>query len=109
MIGPLLRTCKSHYEILAPQGGGAGPSRSRDTRPDCKVAIKVLPAALLQIFQDLHRMNRHASMVRKQLIECLTRLDAELSDSSQQTGKLPKGRGSERTSKKRGPGDGDGA
>jgi hypothetical protein len=37
----------------------------------------------LQLFQDLHRLNRFTAAVRKQLIECLTRLDAELSDSSQ--------------------------
>jgi hypothetical protein len=34
-------------------------------------------------------------VMRKQLIECLTRLDAELSDSPPQTAKLLKGRGSE--------------
>jgi len=59
----------------------------------------------LQLFQDLHRMNRFAPAVRKQLIECLTRLDAKLSDPSQQTHDRRKGRGSERPLKKRGPGD----
>ncbi|MBM3804616.1 MAG: prephenate dehydrogenase [Acidimicrobiia bacterium] len=34
----------------------------------------------LQLFQDLHRLNRYAPAVRKQLIACLTRLDAELGD-----------------------------
>ena len=58
-----------------------------------------------QLFQDLHRMNRHAPAVRKQLIDCLTRLDAELSDSSHQTAKLQKGRISENTLKKRRSGD----
>jgi prephenate dehydrogenase len=58
----------------------------------------------LQLFQDLHRMNRYAPAVRKQLIDCLTRLDAELSDSSHQTAKLQKGRVSENTLKKRGSG-----
>jgi prephenate dehydrogenase len=53
----------------------------------------------MQLFQDLHRINRFAPSVRQQLIECLTRLDAELSDSAQQTAKLQKGRGSERMSK----------
>jgi len=54
----------------------------------------------LQLFQDLHRMNRFTAAVRKQLIDCLARLDAELSDSSPQTSKL-KGRRSERLLKKR--------
>jgi len=58
----------------------------------------------LQLFQDLHRMNRFTAGMRKELIDCLTRLDAELSDSPSQTAKLLKGRGSEKTSKKRGPG-----
>jgi prephenate dehydrogenase len=60
----------------------------------------------LQLFQDLHRMNRYAASVRRQLIECLTRLDAELSDASQQTADRRKGRGSERPLKKRRPSDG---
>ena len=59
----------------------------------------------LQLFQDLHRMNRFAPAARKQLIECLTRLDVELSDPSQQTADQRKGRSSERPLKKRGPGD----
>jgi prephenate dehydrogenase len=59
----------------------------------------------LQLFQDLHRMNRFTAAVRKELIDCLTRLDAELSDSSHQTAKLPKSRISENTSKKRRSGD----
>jgi prephenate dehydrogenase len=59
----------------------------------------------MQLFQDLHQMNRFASAVRKHLIERLIRLDAELSDSSQQTAKLGRGRGSARPSMKRGPGD----
>jgi prephenate dehydrogenase len=59
----------------------------------------------LQLFQDLHRMNRFTAAVRKQLIEGLTRLDAELSDCSQQTPKLLKGHGSGRTSEQRRRGD----
>jgi len=59
----------------------------------------------LQLFQDLHRMNRYAAPVRRQLIECLTRVDAELSDSPPQTAEPRKGRASERASKKRRPGD----
>lgn len=58
----------------------------------------------LQLFRDLHRTNRYAGKVRKRLIACLTRLDAELS-GPQQTAKLRKGRGSERASKKRGNDD----
>ena len=55
----------------------------------------------LQLFQDLHRMNRFTAAVRKELIDCLARLDADLSDSSPQTSKLEKGRRSERRLKKR--------
>jgi prephenate dehydrogenase len=55
----------------------------------------------LQLFQDLHRMNRFTAAVRKDLIDCLARLDAELSDSSQQGAKLQKGGSSERSLKKR--------
>jgi prephenate dehydrogenase len=57
-----------------------------------------------QLFQDLHRMNRFTDAVRKELIDCLTRLDAELSDSSLQIAEPRKGRGTERALKKRGPG-----
>ena len=53
----------------------------------------------LQLFQDLHRMNRFTAAVRKDLIECLTQLDAELSDSSHHA-KLETGRSSERRLKK---------
>jgi len=59
----------------------------------------------LQLFQDLHRMNRFSAPMRKQLIECLTLLDTELSDSSQKTANPHTGSGSERTSKKRRSGD----
>ena len=59
----------------------------------------------LQLFQDLHRMNRFTAAVRKELIDCLTQLDAELSNPSQQAAKLAKGPKSERASKKRTPGD----
>jgi prephenate dehydrogenase len=54
----------------------------------------------VQLFQDLHRMNRFTAAVRQELIDCLARLDAELSNSSQQPVKLEKGRKSDRTSKK---------
>ncbi|HET6960842.1 MAG TPA: prephenate dehydrogenase [Terriglobia bacterium] len=53
----------------------------------------------LQLFQDLHRMNRFTAAVRKDLIDCLTQLDAELSDSSHHA-KLETGRSSERRMKK---------
>ena len=53
----------------------------------------------LQLFQDLHRMNRFTAAVRKDLIDCLTRLDAELSDSSQQAAEPRKERRSERALK----------
>ncbi len=33
----------------------------------------------LQLFQDLHRMNRFTAAVRRKLTECLSRLDMELS------------------------------
>jgi len=59
----------------------------------------------LQLFQDLHRKNRFAAAVRKRLIECLARLDAELSDSSEQTADAQKVRGSKSTLKKRRPND----
>jgi prephenate dehydrogenase len=55
----------------------------------------------LQLFQDLHRMNRFTTAVRKELIDSLTRLDAELLNCPQQTAKLPKRRILENTSKKR--------
>ena len=55
----------------------------------------------LQLFQDLHRLNRFTASVRKELIDCLTRLDAELSDSAQQTAKLVNGSGSGRRPNKR--------
>ena len=54
----------------------------------------------LQLFQDLHRMNRFTAAVRKELINCLTQLDAELSDSSQHAAKLETGRRSEKRLKK---------
>jgi prephenate dehydrogenase len=57
----------------------------------------------LQLFQDLHRMNHFTAAVRKDLIDCLARLDAELSDSSQQIAEPRKGRGTGRALKKRGP------
>ena len=56
----------------------------------------------LQLFQDLHRMNRFTVAVRKELIDCLARLDAELSDSSQPPPSRT-GRGSQKPLKKRGP------
>ena len=59
----------------------------------------------LQLFQDLHRMNRFTAAVRKELIHCLTQLDAELSDSLQQTAKLEPGRKSGRRLKKPKRGD----
>jgi prephenate dehydrogenase len=37
----------------------------------------------LQLFQDLHRMNRFTAAIRTQLIECLTNLDVELSGASE--------------------------
>jgi hypothetical protein len=44
----------------------------------------------LQLFQDLHRMNRFTAAVRKQLIEYLSRLDTELSAPLHQRRKPPK-------------------
>lgn len=59
----------------------------------------------LQLFQDLHRLNRFAPAVRKQLIECLTQLHEGLSDSPQQSARLLKGHSSKSPLKKRGRGD----
>jgi hypothetical protein len=58
----------------------------------------------LQLFQDLHRLNRFAPAVRKELIDCLTKLDVELSDSSQQTARSEKNRRFGGALKRRGPG-----
>jgi len=44
----------------------------------------------LQLFQDLHRMNRYTSAVRKRLIECLSRLDEELLGPQPRRRKTPK-------------------
>ena len=48
----------------------------------------------LQLFQDLHRMNRFTAAVRKQLIKYLSRLDTELSAPLHQRSKSPKRKGS---------------
>ena len=55
----------------------------------------------LQLFQDLHRLNRFAPTVRKQLIECLRRLDEELS-VPKRTIELPKGRSPEKGARRPG-------
>jgi hypothetical protein len=55
----------------------------------------------LQLFQDLHRLNRFAPAVRKQLLECLKRLDRDLSDSSERTANVSKDWVPVRSSKKR--------